>query len=125
MLLYYDNYVTWIYFFFELLLYTYKGYALAYPRLNLATDLVALILLVILQMGRIHVASVGNKTERSGPTVAGLLLGLIVIGILVYFMDLQTYVLRVDVYANAILITFLGLELVLGFLAAIIFKGSE
>ncbi len=37
-------------------------------------------------------ASAGNKTERAGPIFFGIILGLPLLGMYIYFINFQTYV---------------------------------
>lgn len=58
----------------------------------------------------VSAASKGNKTSNSSAFGSAILLSLPMFVLHVYYIALQTYVLRVDVAMNAIALVFLGME---------------
>ncbi|XP_069757762.1 transmembrane protein 216-like isoform X1 [Narcine bancroftii] len=101
------------YFVAEILLFIYKSLLLPYAHANLALDLVLLFLYLGVEIMRIFFGSKGNLTQRKVPlTISLMLLGPSAI-MAVYYLLLQTYVLRLEVTINAILLVFYVFELVL------------
>ncbi|XP_043562010.1 transmembrane protein 216-like isoform X1 [Chiloscyllium plagiosum] len=107
---------TWYYaayFVAEILLFIYKSQLLPYTSANLTLDLVMLFLYLGVEIMRIFFGSKGNLCQRKVPlTISLVLLGPSTI-MAVYYMLLQTYVLRLEVTINAILLVFYVFELVL------------
>ncbi|XP_062918147.1 transmembrane protein 216-like isoform X1 [Mobula hypostoma] len=101
------------YFVAEILLFIYKSLLLPYNPANLVLDLVMLFLYLGVEVIRIFFGSKGNLSQRKVPlTISLVLLGPSTI-MAIYYMLLQTYVLRLEVTINAILLVFYIFELVL------------
>ncbi|XP_051885247.1 transmembrane protein 216-like [Pristis pectinata] len=101
------------YFVAEILLFIYKGLLLPYNLANLVLDLVMLFLYLGVEIIRIFFGSKGNLSQRKVPlTISLVLLGPSAI-MAIYYLLLQTYVLRLEVTINAILLVFYVFELVL------------
>ncbi|XP_059831587.1 transmembrane protein 216-like isoform X3 [Hypanus sabinus] len=97
----------------EILLFIYKSLLLPYNPANLVLDLVMLFLYLGVEVIRIFFGSKGNLSQRKVPlTISLVLLGPSTI-MAIYYMLLQTYVLRLEVTINAILLVFYFFELVL------------
>ncbi|XP_072448205.1 transmembrane protein 216-like isoform X3 [Chiloscyllium punctatum] len=91
----------------------FQGQLLPYTSANLTLDLVMLFLYLGVEIMRIFFGSKGNLCQRKVPlTISLVLLGPSTI-MAVYYMLLQTYVLRLEVIINAILLVFYVFELVL------------
>ena len=58
-------------------------------------------------------ASRGNRLESAGPLLFSLCLSAPVVIFHVYYLQLQTYVLRLDVVLQAIALAFVGVEVLL------------
>ncbi|XP_066265366.1 transmembrane protein 216-like [Branchiostoma lanceolatum] len=124
--LYYLN--GWYFGFFwiaEALIFVYKGEVLPFPSTNLASEIVLLFLLGIIEVIRLFFGSKGNLTERIISMVVSILLCLPVLFTVLFFLLWQTYVLRAEVILCAILLVFLGLELILGVAAMVSFARAE
>ncbi|GCB76247.1 hypothetical protein scyTo_0015453 [Scyliorhinus torazame] len=101
------------YFVAEILLFVYKSLLLPYTPANLTLDLVMLFLYLGVEVIRIFFGSKGNLSQRKVPfTISLVLLGPSTI-MAIYYMLLQTYVLRLEVTINAILLVFYVFELLL------------
>ncbi|XP_059507978.1 transmembrane protein 216-like isoform X4 [Stegostoma tigrinum] len=116
---------TWyyaVYFVAEILLFIYKSQLLPYTSANLTLDLVMLFLYLGVEIMRIFFGSKGNLCQRKVPlTISLLLVGPSTI-MAVYYMLLQTYVLKLEVTINAILLVFYVFELVLYIVGLISFS---
>ncbi|XP_048883491.1 transmembrane protein 216 isoform X1 [Brienomyrus brachyistius] len=102
------------YFLAEILMFVYKGILLPYPPANLTLDIVLLFLFLGLETLRIFYGQKGNLCQRSLSLVVsiGVLVPCAVLS--VYYLLLQTFVLRLEVILNAVLLCFHSLELLLG-----------
>uniref|UniRef100_A0A3B3R2A0 Transmembrane protein 216 n=1 Tax=Paramormyrops kingsleyae TaxID=1676925 RepID=A0A3B3R2A0_9TELE len=102
------------YFLAEILIFVYKGILLPYPPANLILDIVLLFLFLGLETLRIFYGQKGNLCQQSLSLVVsmGVLVPCAVLS--VYYLLLQTFVLRLEVTLNAVLLCFHSLELLLG-----------
>ncbi|XP_007885617.1 transmembrane protein 216 [Callorhinchus milii] len=121
-LLFLNSWYYAVYFVAEILLFIYKSLLLPYVSPNLTLDLVMLFLFLGIEVIRIFFGSKGNLCQRKLPL--SISLGLLAPSALmaVYYMLLQTYVLRVELIINAILLVFYVLELILVLVALISFS---
>uniref|UniRef100_W5LWF9 Transmembrane protein 216 n=1 Tax=Lepisosteus oculatus TaxID=7918 RepID=W5LWF9_LEPOC len=113
-LLYLNGWYFAVFFIAEILMFVYKGVLLPYPPANLTLDLVLLFLFLGLEILRLFYGSKGNLCQHS--LTLGLSVGLLVpcAVLSVYFLLLQTFVLRLELLLNAVLLVFYCLELLLG-----------
>ncbi|XP_026859384.1 transmembrane protein 216 [Electrophorus electricus] len=102
------------FFIAEILMFVYKGVLLPYPQANLILDIVLLLLYLGLESLRLFYGCKGNLCESSlALTISvGVLVPCTVLS--VYYLLLQTFVLRLEFIINAVLLCFYGLELVIG-----------
>nr|XP_020449780.1 transmembrane protein 216-like [Monopterus albus] len=108
----------------EILMFIYKGISLPYPTDNLVLDLVLLVLFLGLETLRIFYGWKGNLCERSLASCASLLILLPCAVLAVYYLLLQTFVLRLEFLLTAVLLCFYSLEFLLGLLAISTFSRS-
>lgn len=114
-----------VYFIAEILMFIYKGLLLPYPPATLTLDLVLLFLYLGVEILRLFFGSKGNLSQRTLPLAVSLLLSLPCSVMSVYFLLLQSFVLRVEVILNAILLLFYLLELLLGIVALATFARAD
>jgi len=100
----------------------HSGFYLPYPPTALGWEVSFIFLYAIVEMIRLFQASKGNKTEQIRPLFWSLLLSISVIIANAYYIDMQTYVMRVDVILNVVSLSFVGLEFVLSLIAMIYFS---
>ncbi|XP_072520248.1 transmembrane protein 216 isoform X2 [Salminus brasiliensis] len=95
-------------------MFVYKGVLLPYPKSNLILDIVLLLLYLGLESLRLFYGWKGNLCEHSLTlsVSVGVLVPCTVLS--VYYLLLQTFVLRLEFILNAISLCFYGLELILG-----------
>ena len=84
-----------------------------------------MLLLALVQFTRLFLGSRGNKTESSTVTFFFLLLTIATIIGNLYFLQLQTYVIVVEVAIGFLSIGFSVAEILFGIVAAIEFKSLE
>lgn len=108
-----------------LLTYIYKGSEFLYPSGVIGWEVSFAFFYLIIEKARLFQGSKGNRTEMIQPLAWSMLLSLTVVLLHVFYMTEQTYVLRVDVITNAIGLTFVALETLLGVLAGFTFYRSN
>ncbi|XP_008325434.1 transmembrane protein 216 isoform X2 [Cynoglossus semilaevis] len=109
----------------EILMFIYKGIILPYPPDNLILDVVLLVILLALETLRIFYGWKGNLCERSLALCASLFMLFPCAALAVYYLLLQTFVLRLEFILSAILLCFYGLELLLGLISLSAFSRSK
>ena len=105
-----------------LLIIFYLGFYLPYPPTALGWEVSFIFLYAVVEMIRLFQASKGNKTEQIRPLFWSLLLSISVITANAYYIDMQTYVMRVDIILNVVSLSFVGLEFILSLIAMIYFS---
>ena len=78
-------------------------------------------LLTLLDHCRIKLATRGNKTEQVVPLIWSSCLAAPTVAAYVFFMELQTYVLHVDKWLNAIALAFVSSEIALSLFVMMLF----
>ncbi|MCI4380123.1 hypothetical protein PGIGA_G00236270 [Pangasianodon gigas] len=113
------------FFIAESLMFIYKGILLPYPQDNLILDIVLLLLYLGLEALRLFYGWKGNLCERSLMLIVsvGVLVPCTVLSI--YYLLLQTFILRLEFILNAILLCFYALELVLALITIAAFSRAS
>uniref|UniRef100_W5KTT1 Transmembrane protein 216 n=1 Tax=Astyanax mexicanus TaxID=7994 RepID=W5KTT1_ASTMX len=113
-LFYLNSWYFAVFFIAEILMFIYKGVLLPYPQSNLILDIVLLLLYLGLETLRLFYGWKGNLCERT--LTLSISIGVLVpcTVLSVYYLLLQTFVLRLEFILNAVLLCFYGLELILG-----------
>ena len=98
-----------IYYIILLGLFMFKRYAFDYEYKRIIPDVIICIVALILNIFRLRISSIGNKTERSLILLIAIIMGVINFIGYIYFMWLQLYVTYFDVVFSAIglIITFI------------------
>ena len=105
-------------------LFTFKAVEYYYPSEWLGWDLTSVFLYVGFESLRLMLLSKGNKTASIMPVCAGLVLSGCIAALHGYYLNLQTYVLRVDVVINAIGLALIIAESILGTIQLIAFSSN-
>ncbi|XP_063045925.1 transmembrane protein 216 [Engraulis encrasicolus] len=121
-LLYLNSWYFAAFFIGECLMFIYKGILLPYPQQNLILDVVLLFLFLALEILRLFYGWKGNLCERSLAMSVSLSVLLPCAALAVYYLYLQTFVLRLEFILNAILLCFYGLEFILGVMCVTTFS---
>ncbi|KAK7916220.1 hypothetical protein WMY93_011981 [Mugilogobius chulae] len=124
-LLYLNKWYFTSFYLAEVLMFIYKGVLLPYPTDNLVLDVVLLLLFLALETLRIFYGEKGNLCERPLSSCVSVLVLFPCAALSVYFLLLQTFVLRLEVILNSILLCFYGAEFVLGVIALATFTRSR
>ncbi|XP_034453752.1 transmembrane protein 216 isoform X2 [Hippoglossus hippoglossus] len=124
-LLYLNSWYFAAFYLAEILMFIYKGVSLPYPSDNLVLDVVLLLIFLGLETLRIFYGWKGNLCERSLASCASLFILLPCGALAVYFLLLQTFVLRLEFILGAVLLCFYALELLLGLLSLSAFSRSK
>ncbi|XP_059202866.1 transmembrane protein 216 isoform X2 [Centropristis striata] len=106
-------------------MFIYKGVLLPYPRDNLVLDVALLVLFLGLETLRIFYGWKGNLCERSLATSVALFTLLPCAALAVYYLLLQTFVLRLEVILCSVLLCFYALEFLLGLVSVSAFSRSK
>ncbi|KAM6953549.1 transmembrane protein 216 [Aplochiton taeniatus] len=112
-LLYLNSWYFAVFILAEALMFVYKGFMLPYPPSNLILDVVLLLLYLGLETLRIFYGWKGNLCERSLAVAVSMLILVPCTVLAVYYLLLQTFVLRLEFILNTILLCFYGLEFLL------------
>lgn len=120
-LIFFNWHFVVFYFWLNLALLTFKAARYYYPGRYLGWDIVIIFLYVLVEATRLLFASKGNKTAQIGPLITSIVLTLPIIVMHAYYIELQTYVLRVDVVINAIAFFMLGSEFIVSIFVLIAF----
>ncbi|OXB56115.1 hypothetical protein ASZ78_011699 [Callipepla squamata] len=113
-LLFYINQFYYIFYFtVTLTMIAYKSHVFSYPDQFLTPDLALLCIMAALEALRLYLGSRGNLAEDEGPLGLSLAITIGSILLSVYFLVWQTYVLKLDVIMNSVLLLMYGLESVL------------
>ncbi|KAI8468271.1 MAG: hypothetical protein J3K34DRAFT_523069 [Monoraphidium minutum] len=121
---YFGSWWDMMFWIISIAVFVYKGSVLPYPSGRFAAEFTFLWVWLLVEPARIFLGSKGNKTEQAGPMLFSLLLSLPVVALLVYYLRFQTFVLKVEELTTAISLGFLGLQALLGALAAARFAGA-
>ncbi|XP_010902963.2 transmembrane protein 216 [Esox lucius] len=124
-LLYLNGWYFAAYFLAESLMFVFKGLMLPYPTANLTLDVVLLLLFLGLESLRIFYGWKGNLTERSLAMFVSVLILVLCAVLSVYYLLLQTFVLRLEFILNAVLLCFYSLEMLLGIMSISAFSRSK
>ncbi|XP_068181541.1 transmembrane protein 216 isoform X1 [Antennarius striatus] len=109
----------------EILMFLYKGILLPYPSHTLVLDVVLLLLFLGLETLRIFYGWRGNLCERSLASCVSLFLLGACASLAIYYLLLQTFVLRLEVVLSAVLLCFYSLEFLLGGFSVLAFSRSK
>ncbi|KAM9375414.1 transmembrane protein 216 isoform 2-T2 [Pholidichthys leucotaenia] len=121
-LLYLNSWYFAAFYLAEILMFVYKGILLPYPADNLVLDVVLLLLFLALEILRIFYGMKGNLCERTLSSCLSLFILLPCSALAVYYLLLQTFVLRLEFLLSAILLCFYGLEFLFGLLSVSAFS---
>ncbi|XP_056327964.1 transmembrane protein 216 [Danio aesculapii] len=113
------------FFVAEILMFIYKGVILPYPQDNLILDVVLLLLFLGLETLRLFYGWKGNLCQRSLALFMSVAILVPCAVLSVYYLLLQTFVLRLEFVLNAVLLCFYGFELVLGLMTISVFSRAN
>ncbi|KAM9470460.1 transmembrane protein 216 [Clarias gariepinus] len=124
-LFYLNSWYFAAFFIAEILMFVYKGILLPYPQANLILDIVLFLLFLGLETLRIFYGWKGNLCERSLMLIisVGTLVPCTVLS--VYYLLLQTFILRLEFILNAILLCFYAFEFVLALITIAAFSRAS
>mmetsp|Transcript_10895 Transcript_10895/g.17834 ORF Transcript_10895/g.17834 Transcript_10895/m.17834 type:complete len:147 (+) Transcript_10895:85-525(+) len=120
-LIHFNGHFSVLFFLATVCLYIYKSVRYYYPGSILAWDLVSIFAYAIVEYTRLFLASKGNKTSKLIPLAVALFFTIPIIVLHAYYIELQLYVMRVDVALNSLGLFFAGLEFIIGFFVFISF----
>jgi transmembrane protein 216 len=106
-------------------MYIVKGYKFIYPPGSLSLELICLVVYVTFSYFRYYIGHLGNKSEKSSFLIFFMLFTFFPFFSQLYFLLLQTYVLKFEVVINVMGLLFLMVEFVVSIWAIIITSLSE
>ncbi|XP_077430027.1 transmembrane protein 216 [Vanacampus margaritifer] len=124
-LLYLNCWYFAAFFLAHVLMFIYKGLLLPYPTSNLILDVALLLLFLGLEILRIFYGWKGNLCEHTATTAVSLFLLVPCVTLSVYFLLLQSLVLRLEFLLGLVLLCFYGLQFLLSVLALSTFARSK
>ncbi|XP_040903581.1 transmembrane protein 216 [Toxotes jaculatrix] len=124
-LLYLNSWYFAAFYLAEILMFIYKGILLPYPSDNLVLDVMLLVIFLGLETLRIFYGVKGNLCERSLALCVSLFILVPCAALAVYYLLLQTFVLRLEFILSTVLLCFYGLEFLLGLLSVSAFSRSK
>ena len=110
--IYFERIYNLIFFFFEIILYIFKANVLVYHPKVLASEIIGLFFILILQYVKLRNANTANKTEWMPYHIYTILYSFPVIGGYIFYIYFQLYVLYFDSILSAIGILFALAELI-------------
>uniref|UniRef100_A0A673JL05 Transmembrane protein 216 n=2 Tax=Sinocyclocheilus rhinocerous TaxID=307959 RepID=A0A673JL05_9TELE len=113
------------FFVAEILMFIYKGVILPYPQANLILDVVLLLLFLGLETLRLFYGWKGNLCQRSLALFVSVAVLVPCAVLSVYYLLLQTFVLRLEFVLNAVLLCFYSFELLLGLMTISVFSRAN
>ena len=116
---------TIVYFIIEELLFVYKCAYLDFPEHSASLEIIALIFYLFIQLGRFYFGSLGNRAEASMFVIMSFVFSIVIAFTYMYYMLLQTYVLRIELITNSIGMVLWGFESAFCFLAFLSISGKE
>ena len=125
MFIYFDRIYTVLVFVFEMIMFILKDTYLAYPSGTIAPEIVGMFFLLILQLVRLHLGSIGNKTEISMYLLYSIFLVIPVAIAYFYYIEFQLYVLWFDFFLCIFGFVFLLLEVIVSIYAVVSIKKNE
>ena len=115
-LLYFDQYYTYLLFIGTLALNTFKLYAMPFPQGYWSIEILVLIIYLCISLTRISFGMIGNRIESAKNILGMIMLSIFSVLCNIFFMDRQTYILKVELVLHIVAIVFVGLEVLLGVL---------
>jgi len=113
-LLHFGSYYTALFVLVTIGVFVWKGYYLPYPSTsNFGVEVSMVCLLPVVEACRLFIGTKGNKTQTIGPLLTFCVLSLPVLILYVYYVELQTYVLKIDHFLSIVGVVFIGLQLLL------------
>ena len=101
-----------IFFFFEIILYIFKANVLVYHPKVLASEIIGIFFILILEYVKLRNANTANKTEWMPYHIYTIFYSIPVIGGYVFYLYFQLYCLFFDLILSAIGILFALAELI-------------
>ena len=112
-------------FVLEMIMFILKDTFFAYPSATAAPEVVGMFFFLILQMVRLHLGSIGNKTEISMYLTYSIFLSIPVVLAYVYFLWFQVFVLWFDIFLCAFGLGFIVFEIIVAICALVSIRKNE
>ena len=116
---------TYVYTIFLVLLFIFKKHAYDYPEYTVIYEVILLLVLLLINIFRIRLTSIGNKTERALILLFAVILGIAVLILYIFFMIIQTFVTNFDFAFSLIGLIITAFELLFSILTMFYIKVHE
>eukprot|EP00277_Geminigera_cryophila_P011701 CAMPEP_0179440154 /NCGR_PEP_ID=MMETSP0799-20121207/23742_1 /TAXON_ID=46947 /ORGANISM="Geminigera cryophila, Strain CCMP2564" /LENGTH=142 /DNA_ID=CAMNT_0021223197 /DNA_START=178 /DNA_END=606 /DNA_ORIENTATION=+ len=115
---------VWLAIFWAVCLgvFIWKGIELPYPGGRLAGEVILLFAHALVESCRLLIGSKGNKTEHKVLVILFIVLSIPSALVNIFYIEFQTYVLRLDLILNTVCLLFIGLEILVGIFAIVRFS---
>ena len=115
----------YIYNIILLLLFIFKRFAFDYGYELIIPEVAAAIVFLLINIFRLRLTSIGNKTERALLLLFAVILGVIILFGYIYYMYIQTYVTYFDVVFSTVGLAITFFELLFSILTMFNIKVHE
>jgi len=122
--MYYNGWMIFAYVVCSIATFVWKSEHLPYPGYLLGWETAAFSLLTLIDISRLMIGYKGNRTRSVAALAVFLLLCIPVAIGCAYFIDWQTYIVRLDLIIFSIAIGFTGIEFILGLVTLISFASG-
>eukprot|EP00470_Lotharella_oceanica_P004477 CAMPEP_0170170038 /NCGR_PEP_ID=MMETSP0040_2-20121228/2971_1 /TAXON_ID=641309 /ORGANISM="Lotharella oceanica, Strain CCMP622" /LENGTH=140 /DNA_ID=CAMNT_0010409163 /DNA_START=101 /DNA_END=523 /DNA_ORIENTATION=- len=124
-LMYFNRAYVGLLFLLTVCTFAYKDSKFPYPNTYLGTEVFCFVCYTLAEIFRLYLGSFANKTENSKLMGIFTILGIGALMLNVYFVNWQTFVLKIDVISHSIAIGIIGLQILLGMFSALSFMGEK
>ena len=114
-----------LYFIMEELIFVYKCYYFDYRAYAAGFEITALIFYLFIQFGRFYFGSLGNRAEASLFVIFCVIFSVAAAFTYVYYLCLQTYVIKLEVIINSVGLVLWGFEVAFAMMAFLSISGKE
>ena len=123
--MFYHEIYLYFYMFLMIICYIVKGYKLTYAPHTLSVEIVCLFFSFVFQLIRFYVGRLGNRSEQSKYVIFFCLFTLFPFFSYVYYLLLQTYVLKFELIINGLGIFFTVFEFILSLWTIVVISLHE
>ncbi|EKX52169.1 hypothetical protein GUITHDRAFT_150704 [Guillardia theta CCMP2712] len=120
-LIFFNGCYSTLFFLVTLALLIWKGVEFPYPAGRLPWEIILLFVYIVVEACRLFIGSKGNKTENWPMILMLIILSCFSALANVFYINFQTYVLRLDLIFNSISFAFVGLEIIFGIFSIVRF----
>mmetsp|Transcript_10297 Transcript_10297/g.16541 ORF Transcript_10297/g.16541 Transcript_10297/m.16541 type:complete len:150 (+) Transcript_10297:69-518(+) len=113
-LMYLNRFYLLLLFVLSVITFAYKDWKFPYPENYLGLEIATLVFYFFEEIGRLFIGTHANKTENPKNMALFTLLAIGALMLNVYFMNWQTFVLKIDLISHSIAVGMIALQVLLG-----------